>query len=99
MLGQGGMGSVWQAEHLGLRAPVAVKLMDPLVTQNADALARFHREAHAAAMIRSPHVVQVLDHGVDEATHTPFIVMELLERRCRLDLRVNITRDNCACSV
>jgi serine/threonine protein kinase len=79
MLGQGGMGSVWQAEHLGLRAPVAVKLMDPLVTQNADALARFHREAHAAAMIRSPHVVQVLDHGVDEATHTPFIVMELLE--------------------
>src|SRR4051794_23537235 len=79
VLGQGGMGSVWRAEHLGLKAPVAVKLMDPTVTQNADALGRFHREAHAAAMIRSPHVVQVLDHGVDEAHRTPFIVMELLE--------------------
>lgn len=78
VLGRGGMGSVWRAEHLGLRAPVAVKLMDPALALTPDALARFHREAHAAATIRSPHVVQVLDHGVDEPSNTPFIVMELL---------------------
>src|SRR6187402_1659645 len=71
VLGRGGMGSVWRAEHLGLRAPVAVKLMDPSLALTPDALARFHREAHAAATIRSPHVVQVLDHGLDEASNTP----------------------------
>jgi serine/threonine-protein kinase len=37
------------------------------------------REAQVAAALRSPHVVQVLDHGIDEATRAPFIVMELLE--------------------
>jgi hypothetical protein len=79
LLGQGGMGSVWRAEHLGFKAPVAVKLMDAERAQTAEGLARFHREAHAAAVIRSPHVVQVLDHGLDEETDTPFIVMELLE--------------------
>lgn len=79
VLGRGGMGSVWRAEHLGLGAPVAVKLMDPALALTPDALARFHKEARAAATVRSPHVVQVLDHGVDEPSNTPFIVMELLE--------------------
>jgi eukaryotic-like serine/threonine-protein kinase len=79
LLGRGGMGSVWRAEHLGFRAPVALKLMEREVALDPESLARFHREAHAAASIRSPNVVQVLDHGVDEDTNTPFIVMELLE--------------------
>jgi len=79
LLGRGGMGSVWRAEHLGFRAPVAVKLMDYAVGLDPDALARFHREAHSAATIRSPHVVQILDHGVDDASNMPFIVMELLD--------------------
>ncbi|HKO91641.1 MAG TPA: serine/threonine-protein kinase, partial [Polyangiaceae bacterium] len=79
LLGRGGMGSVWRAEHLGFRAPVAVKLMDRGVGLDPDALARFHREAHSAATIRSPHVVQILDHGVDDISNMPFIVMELLD--------------------
>ncbi len=79
VLGQGGMGAVWRGEHLSLAAPVAIKLMDANLAQTADGLARFHREAHAAASIRSQNVVQILDHGVDEATNTPFIVMELLD--------------------
>jgi len=79
MLGRGGMGSVWKAFHLGLQAHVAVKLMDPLIARDPMSLARFNREARAAAALRSPHVVQVLDYGIDEASQTPFIVMEMLE--------------------
>ena len=79
MLGHGGMGSVWRAERLGWQAPVAVKLMHSPGLQDPTALARFQREAHLAASLRSLHIVQVLDDGVDPATGTPFIVMELLE--------------------
>ena len=46
-LGQGGMGSVWQAEHLQLKSPVAVKLMDPALAQTAEGVERFQREACA----------------------------------------------------
>ncbi len=76
-LGRGGMGSVWFAYHLTLQAPVAIKLMDPEIATNAESLHRFLNEAKAAAALRSPHVVQVLDHGVDHGV--PYIVMELLE--------------------
>ena len=76
-LGKGGMGSVWLAHHLTLQSPVAIKLIEPEISSNPDALARFMREARAAAALRSPHVVQILDHGVDGAT--PYIAMELLE--------------------
>ncbi len=80
LIGRGGMGSVWRAEHLGLTAPVAVKLLDLHDSGgNAEALARFHREARAAAAIRSPHVVQILDHGIDQHLGAPFIVMELMD--------------------
>jgi serine/threonine-protein kinase len=73
------MGSVWRAQHLGLNAPVAIKLMDSALAATAEGRARFHREAQAAAALRSPHVVQVLDHGFDESSHQPFIVMELMD--------------------
>jgi eukaryotic-like serine/threonine-protein kinase len=76
-LGRGGMGSVWLAQHLTLRSPVAIKLIDAEIVTNPEALSRFLREAQAAASLRSPHVVQILDHGVDEGV--PFIVMELLD--------------------
>jgi hypothetical protein len=79
MLGRGGMGTVWRADHLGLNAPVAVKLLGPAFEPNPEALARFEREAQSAANLRSPHVVQILDHGIDETTRTPFIAMELME--------------------
>ena len=76
-LGKGGMGSVWLAHHLTLQSPVAIKLIEPQIASNPEALARFMREARAAAALRSPHVVQILDHGVDG--NTPYIAMELLE--------------------
>jgi eukaryotic-like serine/threonine-protein kinase len=76
-LGQGGMGSVWRAEHIQLRSPVAVKLIDAQIVANPEALARFMREAQSAAALRSPHVVQILDYGADRGV--PYIAMELLE--------------------
>lgn len=76
-LGRGAMGSVWQARHLTLRSAVAIKLMDPAIGLSSTGLQRFLREARAAAGLRSPHVVQILDHGVDQGT--PYIVMEMLE--------------------
>src|SRR5688572_24230878 len=73
----GGMGSVWVAEHIHLNSLVAVKLMGREVAATAAGTERFLLEARAAASLRSPHVVQILDYGVHEGT--PFIAMELLE--------------------
>ena len=77
-LGAGGMGSVWVADHLALRIKVVVKFIANDLAKNADALVRFSREAAAAAQVKSPHVVNTLDHGVSE-DGSPYIVMELLE--------------------
>jgi eukaryotic-like serine/threonine-protein kinase len=75
-LGKGGMGSVWAAEHLALHSTVAVKLLDTEIAKNPEAVERFQREAQAAATLRSAHVVQVLDYGLEGST--PYLVMELL---------------------
>lgn len=77
-LGEGGMGSVWVADHLALRTKVVVKFISNELAKNADAIARFSREAAAAAQVKSPHVVHTLDHGVSD-DGAPYIVMELLE--------------------
>ncbi len=76
-LGQGSQAYVWVAEHLALGSQVAVKLIDPELAKQQDAIERFTREATAAAKLRSAHVVQIMDHGVEG--DQPFIVMELLE--------------------
>jgi eukaryotic-like serine/threonine-protein kinase len=89
-LGQGGMGSVWRAEHLTLRSPVAVKLIDPEIAGRRETLERFQAEAQAAAALRSPHVVQILDYGVDGAV--PYIVMEMLEGESLADRLLRVGR-------
>jgi serine/threonine-protein kinase len=75
-LGEGGMGAVYRAEHLVLQAPVAIKVIEREVADEGTK-ARFMREAQAAAALRSPHVVQILDYGTEG--DFPFMVMELLE--------------------
>jgi serine/threonine-protein kinase len=77
-LGEGGMGSVWIAEHKGLATEVVVKFMSPDLAKWEPSVSRFSQEAALAAKVRHPHVVQVFDHGVSEAG-VPYIVMELLE--------------------
>jgi serine/threonine-protein kinase len=78
LLDQGSMGSVWVADHTTLGTQVAVKFMSSHVAQNPNLVTRFSREAHAAAQIRSPHVVQILDHGITPEG-VPYIAMELLQ--------------------
>lgn len=79
-LGAGGMGSVWLARHTRLHSDVVVKFLAMRLVADETSRARFAREAAAAAQVRSPHVVQIFDHGVtDEGM--PYIVMELLEGR------------------
>ena len=76
-IGHGSQASVWIAEHLALTTTVAVKLIDPELAKRESARERFRREATAAAQLRSAHVVQILDHGIEG--DQPFIVMELLD--------------------
>jgi len=76
LLGQGGMGAVYKADHLSLDVKVAVKIMHAAYGSSADAEKRFAREAHAASLLSHRNVVRVLDYGRAEGLH--YIVMELL---------------------
>lgn len=68
VLGTGGMGSVWLADHLTLRTHVVVKLMRPELARDPDTLARFSREAAAAANVTATHArVWVTPFGVSGA--------------------------------
>ena len=76
-LAVGGMGSLWTAQHTQLDTLVAIKFMDPLHAALAMGRQRFEREAKTAASLKSAHVVQVHDYGVED--DHPYIVMELLQ--------------------
>jgi serine/threonine protein kinase len=77
LLGQGGMGSVYEAQNVAIGKKVALKFV--LVDKNADpaSLARFHREAQAISAVESAHIVQIFDSGQTEGGE-PFLVMEML---------------------
>jgi serine/threonine protein kinase len=78
LIGEGGTGQVWRAEHLILKATVALKLVRPSASASGRATTKLLREARAAAALRSPHVVQILDYGLHDEV-TPYVAMELLE--------------------
>jgi serine/threonine-protein kinase len=78
VLGRGGMGVVVAAMHEQLAQRVAIKMLLPEVEASSNALARFTREARAAATIRGEHVARVLDVGTLDGG-APYIVMEYLE--------------------
>jgi eukaryotic-like serine/threonine-protein kinase len=91
-LSRGGMGTIWRAEHLLLKSPVAIKFLEPAIADDPEMLERFLREAQSAAAVRGAHVVQILDCGVDAGT--PYISMELLQGEsldARLDARGALT--------
>lgn len=75
-LGAGGMGTVYAGKQLRLDRDVAIKVLDPAIAQNAEAAARFLREAQLLSRIRHPNVIQVLDSG--ESDGLMYCVMERL---------------------
>ncbi|HYJ33040.1 MAG TPA: serine/threonine-protein kinase [Candidatus Binatia bacterium] len=82
LLGKGGMGEVYRARHRMLARPAAIKLIRPETLGDAEGsrvmIQRFHREAQAAALLRSPHTINLYDFGVtDEGVF--YYVMELLD--------------------
>ncbi|WP_206314733.1 protein kinase domain-containing protein [Streptomyces coryli] len=84
LLGSGGMGEVWRARDHELGREVAVKVLLPERAdadpgERAELLARFRREARAAAGLDSPYIVAVHDHGMDGGS--PYLVMALVDGR------------------
>jgi serine/threonine-protein kinase len=78
LLGQGGMGTVYEAEHLLIRKKVAVKVLRSGLPTNGDLMQRFFNEARATSAIRHPNIVEVIDLGM-LPDGVPYLVMELLE--------------------
>ena len=79
LIGEGGMGSVYAAEHLPSGRVCALKLMRTSLVRDPKLRDRFALEAKVGARIRSEHVVEVLDAGIDTDTSIPWLAMELLE--------------------
>ena len=77
MVGEGGMGAVYEAEHLRLRSRCAVKLLTAVSKEQQDVIHRFKREAEIAAGLGSEQIVKVFDLNETEDS-TPYLVMELL---------------------
>jgi serine/threonine-protein kinase len=77
LIGRGGMGTVWLGEHLFLRRRVAIKILHSDLSNDPEEMARFEREAIAAARLDHENIVRI--HDVDEDHGRPFIVMEYVE--------------------
>jgi serine/threonine protein kinase len=77
LLGAGGMGAVYEAEHRVMQRPVALKVINRAYTASAAALERFRREVRAAARLSHPNVVTTYD--AEDAGETHFLVMEYVE--------------------
>lgn len=77
VLGAGGMGAVFEARHLRLDRPVAIKILRPMFAGQEEYIARFLREAKAASKIRHRNVVDILDYG-EAADGLAYSVMEFL---------------------
>lgn len=88
LIGQGGMGAVYQATNTTIGKRVALKFLEREAARDLDAVARFQREAESASAIESAHIVHIFDSGSEEGR--PFLVMELLSGE---DLRARLRRE------
>ena len=78
LIGEGGMGAVYEGENVRIHRTVAIKVLHAGVAENADAVQRFEREAQAAGRIGSEHIVEVLDLG-NLPDGDRFMVMEFMD--------------------
>jgi len=79
LIGKGGMGAVFSAQHELLQKRVAVKFLLGDIVTNPEAVKRFQNEAVSASKIQGDHVAQVMDVGTAHASGLPFMVMEFLD--------------------
>ena len=77
-IGSGAMGSVYRAEHVQISKVMAIKLLHRDVEQNAESVARFHREAEAASRLNHPNTVHVFDFGRTKSGSL-YLVMEYVD--------------------
>lgn len=80
-LGAGGTATIYEAEHVELRRRVAIKILDPGLS-DADAVARFVQEARAAASLSSEHIIDIIEFGRgadDGGRELVYMVMECLD--------------------
>ena len=77
LLGAGGMGEVYRSRDLRLGRDVAIKIVSPRIAADADAVARFEREARALAALNHPNIAAIYD--VIEHGQQPALVLELVE--------------------
>lgn len=94
LIGAGGMGSVFEGEHVEIGKRVAIKVIDPSHASSSEVAARFRREARAASRVESENIVQVFDVGQDPASGL-YMVMEYLTGqdladRIRADGRLDV---------
>src|SRR6185436_5270545 len=87
-IGAGGMGQVFKAQHRRMDRIVAIKMLPTAMTKDAAAVARFEREARAAAKLRHPNIVAADD--ADEANGVHFLLMEYVEGK---DLSALVKKD------
>jgi serine/threonine protein kinase len=94
LLGQGGMGAVYLATHLGTERYVALKLITPQFMRNEEFVERFKREARAAGRLRHPNVVDVTDFGFASTgkERVAYLVMEYLDGCTLSDVLAEETR-------
>ena len=77
LIGRGGMGAVYEAEHCRMRRKVAIKMISQAALQHPEALQRFHREAQAMARLEHPNIVTA--HDADQAGDIHFLVMQYVD--------------------
>ncbi len=77
LLGEGGMGQVWQATDTQLGRQVALKILPDAFAADPDRLALFTREAQILASLNHPNIAAI--YGIEEAEGTPALVLELVE--------------------
>jgi serine/threonine-protein kinase len=80
LVGQGGMGAVYEGRNIVTLKRCAVKLLlSPDLATMPHVVKRFFREAQASSVVESEHIVQIFDSGADQETGFPYMVMELLQ--------------------
>ena len=74
LIGHGGFADVYLGEHIYLKTRAAIKVLHTRIGQDQDSILYFQKEAQTIAHLTHPHIVRILDFGIEQ--ETPYLVME-----------------------